>query len=176
MDRPYCNGDGSDEVDFFVGFEVEKSPAYNKKTLFVDTSTCPSFSTIHYNIEISECDHVYIGANMSFDINSIAYYDTIIGNILDTHKTLVTIDIPVEHLQNHDVANLLIKYKSDYRFVPMISVKIPNIIDMNYNTTIKIDDVGFNKSNPGVWCHSLQSLKSTETYTPWNKYEKDSKL
>ena len=34
MDRDYANGHKSD-VEYFVGKEVEKTPAYDKDTLFV---------------------------------------------------------------------------------------------------------------------------------------------
>ena len=53
-------------------------------------------------------------------------------------------------------------------FTPIISVKIPYISLLNYNTTVKIDEIG--QTNPGIWVHRLHSLMdpssfSTETIT-----------
>jgi hypothetical protein len=58
-------------------------------------------------------------------------------------------------------------------FVPMISVKLPYIKLLNYNTTIKIDDRDFDATNPGVWCHSLHDLMSKRKFTSWDDYSKD---
>jgi hypothetical protein len=43
----------------------------------------------------------------------------------------------------------------------------------NYNTTLKIDDIDFDKTNPGVWCHPLNELLNKETFTNWDQYSKD---
>jgi hypothetical protein len=59
------------------------------------------------------------------------------------------------------------------RIIPMVSVKLPYIKLLNYNTTIKIDDKGFNQTNPGVWCHSLHKLMDREVFTPWSAYVGD---
>jgi hypothetical protein len=55
----------------------------------------------------------------------------------------------------------------------MISVKLPYINQFNYNAVIKLDDTGFNKTNPGVWVHSLHDLQSRSTFTDWSKYTND---
>jgi len=38
---------------------------------------------------------------------------------------------------------------------------------------LKIDDVDFDATNPGVWTHSLHSLMSRDTFTSWDQYSKD---
>jgi hypothetical protein len=38
---------------------------------------------------------------------------------------------------------------------------------------LKIDDKDFDATNPGVWCHSLQSLMSRDTFTSWDDYRED---
>ena len=58
----------------------------------------------------------------------------------------------------------------------MISVKLPHIQQLGYNATIKLDDVDFDATNPGVWCHSVHSLQNRNTFTPWSKYTKDTTL
>jgi len=58
-------------------------------------------------------------------------------------------------------------------FVPMISVKIPYIKLFNYNATLKIDDLTWGKTNPGVWTHHLPSLMNMKNYTHWDQYVND---
>ena len=58
-------------------------------------------------------------------------------------------------------------------FIPMISVKLPYINQLNYNACIKLDDKDFKASNPGVWVHSVQDLQKRNVFTDWTKYTKD---
>ena len=59
------------------------------------------------------------------------------------------------------------------RFIPQISVKLPYLQQLGYNATIKLDDIDFEYSNPGVWCHRLRDLTTTDTFTDWDQYGKD---
>ena len=59
------------------------------------------------------------------------------------------------------------------RFIPMISAKIPYIDQLGYNACLKIDDKGFDASNPGVWVHRLHDLKEKSVFTDWSKYTTD---
>jgi glutathione S-transferase len=59
------------------------------------------------------------------------------------------------------------------QFIPMLSVKLPYIKLLGYNTTIKLDDRDFASTNPGVWCHSLHDLKDRRVFTDWSQYTKD---
>ena len=61
-------------------------------------------------------------------------------------------------------------------FIPQIRVVVPYIKQWNYNTMVKIDDKGFEESNPGVWCHSLHDLMDRNKFTYWSKYELDNVL
>jgi len=38
---------------------------------------------------------------------------------------------------------------------------------------IKIDDLDFNATNPGVWTHSLHALKDRTKFTAWSEYSND---
>ena len=58
-------------------------------------------------------------------------------------------------------------------FISMISVKMPYVRQLNYNACIKIDDIGFKETNPGVWVHSVQDLQTRDKFTDWTKYTKD---
>ena len=59
MNRP-----GHEQVDFFVGTEVEHSPALGHPTLFVvgiqDSSRVMNLA------QANKCSHIYFGANQSF--------------------------------------------------------------------------------------------------------------
>ena len=65
---------------------------------------------------------------------------------------------------------------SENNFIPQIRVPIPYIKQWNYNTTIKIDDIGFCKTNPGVWVHSLHELQSVSNFTNWREYSNDEEI
>jgi hypothetical protein len=59
------------------------------------------------------------------------------------------------------------------KFIPMISVEIPDVEVYNYNTVVKIDDIDMDHSNPGVWCHSLHDLLDRDVFTSWDEYQGD---
>jgi hypothetical protein len=82
---------------------------------------------------------------------------------------LATLDIGTDQLPGLLDGALV----EDHRFIPMISVKVPYTKLLNYNTTIKIDDIGFDQTNPGVWCWSLQDLMDRQRFTSWMEYKKD---
>jgi hypothetical protein len=44
---------------------------------------------------------------------------------------------------------------------------------LNYNTCVKIDDIGFNDTNPGVWVQQVKDLLDSNKFTPWIKYKND---
>ena len=59
------------------------------------------------------------------------------------------------------------------KFIPQISVKLPYLQQLGYNATLKIDDKDFAATNPGVWCHRLHDLLSTDKFTDWDQYTGD---
>ena len=65
------------------------------------------------------------------------------------------------------------KITNHNNFIPMISIKLPNVRNFNYNTCIKIDDIGFKATNPGVWVHKLDNLTTVDKFTSWQEYEND---
>lgn len=167
MDRP-----GHETVKFFVGTEVEHSPAYGMKTLFVVGVQDP-FEIIGA-AQRNNCQHVYFGANQSFpnpdinDANAWRPWENMIKTVLDS-GAWCTLDLDVlaaEGLHESGLCEYI-------RFIPMISVKLPYIGLFNYNTTIKLDDKDFESTNPGVWCHSLHELKNRQVFTDWSKYSQD---
>ena len=163
------NRTGHEDVDFFVGTEVEHSPAQGKKTLFV--VGVQSSDDIYRHL--SGCEHIYFGANHSFPrlhVNDQEWqqWENMIVTFL---KAGYLCTLEVDHAC---VEGLIEGPLTEFRnFVPMISVKLPYIKLLNYNTTIKIDDRDFDATNPGVWCHSLHDLMSKRKFTSWDDYSKD---
>lgn len=165
------NRDGHDNAGMFVGTEVEHSPAYGMKTLFVIGVQDPK--TIVAAAQEHNCQHIYFGANQSFPNPSINdpewnRWETMIGICL-MHGAWCTLDLDVTSVEGLAESSL----SEHSRFIPMISVKLPYINLLNYNTTIKLDDKDFEATNPGVWCHSLHELKNRKVFTDWSKYSQD---
>ena len=167
MKRDYATGK-AEAVTYFVGDEIEHTPAFDLRTLFVVGVMAPEeitdIATKH------ECDHVYFGANQSFDGENIGEWVRQIEHILRLGYK-ATLDLDIKYVQNPGAwLNQLNQFEN---FITQISVKIPNIATYNDNTTVKIDDVDFNATNDGVWCHSLEKLKSYDRMTIWSEYEND---
>lgn len=181
MKRDYTTG-VSESVDFFFGTEVEHSPAYGMKTLFVVGVKDPAEilriagETQEYLDETQCVKHIYFGANMSFphiaydDAEQWKAWESMIQTCLDAGYWC-TLDFDVSQVEGVCEGGLA----ENRRFIPMISVKIPytQLLNFNLNATVKIDDKDFGASNPGVWCHSLHDLMDRSKFTNWDAYTKD---
>ena len=167
MKRDYATGT-AEAITYFTGVEIEKTPAYGMQTLFV-VGVRP-LEEITDIVTQRKCDHVYLGANQSFDGKDINDWDKMIGGLLRLGLK-VTLDFDSKFCQSKE--KWLASLSQFDNFIPQISLKIPNLTKYNNNATIKIDDTGFRASNDGVWCHSLDTLKTQETFTDWAQYTKD---
>lgn len=168
--------------DFFIGTEVESSPAKGLLTLFVVGIQPASKLVDIIGSKSSLLDHskhirhVYLGANMSFhsvandDHYTWRQIDDMIDELLDnTTVDYITVDITASQIEG-----FLESSASDKnRVIPMVSVKLPYLRLLNYNTTIKVDDKGFDATNPGVWCVPLEDLTKRKYFTPWSAYKGD---
>ena len=164
------NRKGHDDVNFFVGTEVERSPALGCRTLFVvgiqEVDEIVKWATQN------ECSHIYFGANHSYEpyYDSAGPWDHMILQVLREHpQFLVTLDFDVSHLK----AVLEGGYTEYHQFIPMVSVKLPYIGQLGYNAVIKLDDKDFAATNPGVWCHPLSSLTTENAMSRWSEYSGD---
>jgi len=170
MKRNYNQGI-KDDVIYFVGREVEKTPAYGMATLFV-TGVQPAN-------EIQErlgdgIKHIFFGANHSFNPKTDdewRAWENMIKAYLATDK-LCSLDIPIA-LAEEFLESGLTEYEN---FIPQLRVPVPYVKLWNYNTMLKIDDKDFKATNPGVWCHSLHDLMDREKFTDWTKYGLDKPL
>lgn len=170
MKRSYKTGE-TENIDFFTGKEVEHTPAYNMDTLFV--VGIKSVESIEEKLATStyETKHIFFGANHSYNPSTseeYAQWDNLIQTFLDKGYWC-SLDIPINHTEVF-LEGPLNEY---HNFIPQIRVPLPYIGLWNYNTTIKIDDKGFNVTNPGVWSHSLHDLKDRNKFTHWFSYKND---
>jgi len=173
MNRP-----GHQDRIFFLGQEVEKTPALGRRTLFVigcqPTRDIESMLNDPYTSIGGRVEHIYFGANHSFDPQTSQDWQ----QWCDLIRTYLvagfwcTLDFDVRHAKTI-AETALVEYNT---FIPMISVKIPYVRLMTYNAVVKIDDRDFADTNPGVWCHSLHELQSRDTFTSWSEYNSDEVL
>jgi hypothetical protein len=166
MKRNYTTGEASD-VQFFIGKEIEHTPAFGKLTLFV--------TGLHSVEEIAShlqgCEHIFFGANHSFNPRTPEEWDAwqdMIQFFLDKDY-LCSLDIPLSAVEEFNDGGL----NECDNFIPQIRVPIPYIKLWNYNTMLKIDDKDFKATNPGVWSHSLHKLMDRDNFTSWDKYKED---
>ena len=172
MKRNYDSGI-KDDVDFFCGKEVEHTPAYGMDTLFVVGVKSIDEIKSHLSDNIN---HIFFGANHSFQIKYNDYaewklWEDMISYFLD-QGYWCSLDIPLAAVEQFNDGGL-----NEYdRFIPQIRVPIPHIKLWNYNTMLKIDDIDFKATNPGVWSHSLHSLMDRSKFTDWDCYKNDKVL
>ena len=125
MKRDYITGEASD-VQFFIGREIEHTPAFGKLTLFV--------TGIHLVEEIASnlngAEHIFFGANHSFNPRTPEEWDQwqdMIQFFLDKDY-LCSLDIPLSAVEEFNDGGL---NESD-NFIPQIRVPIPYIKLWNY--------------------------------------------
>ena len=171
MKRDYTEG-VANNITFFTGIEIEKTPAYGMKTLFVvGVHDDQIITTMAQN---NDCTHIYFGANQSFKTNGIndaqnwRMWEDMIYVCLE-QGYWCTLDLDVSEVEGLLESGLVEKSQ----FIPQISVKLPYLQQLGYNATIKIDDKDFKATNPGVWCHNLHDLLDRNKFTSWDQYGKD---
>ena len=173
MKRDYTDG-VKEDITFFTGVEIERTPAFGMQTLFV--------VGVQHSEEIialaKEKDrrHIYFGANQSFpklavnDAEQWRLWEDMIYVCLDADDEFwCTLDLDVAQVEGLLESGLVEKRQ----FIPQISVKLPYLQQLGYNATIKIDDKDFKATNPGVWCHNLHDLLDRNKFTSWDQYGKD---
>ena len=171
MDRIYKQGKTND-AKYFVADEVERTPLYKHKTLFV--VGLQPVDEIVAKANEHGCRAVYFGTGTSFnptgynDSETYDAWDDMIMGVIE-RDLWATLDFDMVHCDGV----LEMRCSDHRRFVPMISLKIGYIKQFNYNATVKFDDVDFDKSNPGVWCWQLSDLLTRDHFTDWEEYRND---
>ena len=172
MKRDYDTGEANNII-FFTGVEVEKTPAFGMKTLFV--TGIQDFNEIIKFYKEEQCEHIFFGANHSYQpVTSEEFedWDLMIRAFKD-QGILCSLDIPSDINLEWFLDGGLTEVDN---FIPQLRVVVPYVAQWNYNTMIKIDDKDFKASNPGVWCHSLHDLTDRNKFTDWSKYGLDKVL
>ena len=166
MKRDYTDG-VKEDVIYFIGKEVEHTPAYGMKTLFVNG--VQPVEDIALNLQ--GCEHIFFGANHSFNPQSYEEYKAWENMILFflEKEYLCSLDIPINQVEEFHESG----YCEYNNFIPQIRVPIPYVKLWNYNTMLKIDDKDFKATNPGVWSHSLHTLMDRSKFTDWSQYKND---
>jgi len=131
------------ESDFFLidkNFSISKerlnTVARNKKTLYV--TGIQDVNTVVKYFNKYDCDHIYFGANASFDVCSedeCIHWESMIFYFL-RKDILCSLEIPVDVNTYLTDSNL----NEFHNFIPLIKVSIPNLHLWNYNTSLKLDD------------------------------------
>jgi hypothetical protein len=168
------NTEERQEVVYFTGYEVEHTICYGMKTLFVVGT--PPLAEILEQARTQLVTQIYFGTSQSFNPHAVtneeySAWDEVIKGCLDA-GFWVALDFGVEHIEGVIESG----YSEYARFVPMISVKLPYINQLNYNATIKLDDITWGATNPGVWTHHLQSLMGKDKFTYWDQYTQDTEI
>lgn len=172
---------GHKDAKFFIGKEVERTPAYGLKTLFVVFTHSP-IRIVNSAID-EQCEHIYFGADRSFNSTErfAEQWQDMIQHALDS-GFWVTADFNVNwpHIEyvmrqeNGGYYSRMPKLMQHEKFIPMMSVHLPKVSTMmNKNAIIKVDDYMDNPTNPGVWCAPLSNIVNDQGFTDWKKYEDD---
>lgn len=168
------NTEERQQVNFFTGYEVEHTVAYNMYTLFV-VGIQPVEKILEY-AKRENVFQIYFGTSQSFNpvdttIETYQPWDDMIVSCLDAGYW-VALDFDVSHLEGINDSGWC-GYKN---FIPMISVKMPHLNMLNYNATLKIDDTTWGATNPGVWTHKLSKLLDYDVFTHWGRYTQDTTI
>lgn len=177
MNRDY-EGLTTDRVSHFIGREVENTPAYGLETLFIvpDGKSTDEIIQIIKKHE-SEVENVYLNANHFMIEDDIIHP----GFGIDWHAIFKHIEncsyikfFTIEIFDQNSIQQihpLLDKYQ---KLIINVSIQIPFAEKHRQRISLKIDDVTFKATNPGVWsCVITDIMAHSYTFTPWEQYKKD---
>ncbi len=166
MLRDYKTG-VSEEVGVFSGKEVEHTPAFGLQTLFLARNDLTYDKIKELCVKVN-AEAIYFGANRCF-VNNLASIPVQINRLLNDGY-YVTIDY--QYKIHDEVKKNYSHVWNNEKFIPFCSIIFENSEEDN-NLCIKIDDVDFNKTNPGVWTMTMNEFKQSSGFTSWNDYKQD---
>ena len=101
--------------------------------------------------------------------NAKQEWDFMLNKLVVDTGIWVTLDFDVKYVEW-----VLDSGMTEYNtFIPMMSCKLPFINQLGYNACLKLDDMDFKATNPGVWTHKVHDLMDRKVFTDWTKYTKD---
>ena len=166
MDRDYKTGKSA-SVGVFSGLEIEHTPAYGLQTLFLARNDL-TLEQITELAEMVNAKAIYYGANRSFMHNHGLQLAQMM-KLMDAGY-YVTIDYP--YSLHTEVKQRFKSVWKNEKFIPFCSIIFPNSEDDD-QLCIKVDDIDFNKTNPGVWTMSMDHFKQTAGFTSRKEYKQD---
>ena len=104
--------------------------------------------------------------------NNSSYTSQLIKRLMDSGYWC-TIDY--QHSVHAEVKERFKDIWKEEKFIPFCSVIFPNSEDDD-NLCIKVDDVDFDATGPGVWTMSMNHFKQSAGFTSWNEYKQDEPL
>lgn len=171
MERHYINGFfADDEVKTFIGTEIEHTPAYGLRTLFLARNDLTTDEILELCV-MNECEAIYYGANRKYMHNHALQLAQIHKFLADGYY--VTVDYQYEI--HKAVKQKFSTVWSHPKFIPFCSIIFPNS-EEDTQLCFKIDDVDFNKTNPGVWSSTMKKFKEQSGFTGWDEYKSDEPL
>lgn len=168
MKRKFETPDDKDVV-YYIGINAEKTLAYGLNTLFINELRPASI--VAAVAADRECDHIYIGANGTFKPTLDKHWDEYFA--LATELTKAGFLVTIEHDLTQSARFLETGFVENNMIIPVLSICIPYIAQYGNNACLKISDMGFNQTNPGVWVHSYNDITKTKSFTHWNAYKND---
>jgi len=148
-------------MTFYVGPEVNQTPAFSKRTLFVEDFQ--NTKTIESTAREYKTPHISLAAKNSF---SLEYnWDEQLTALLD-RGFMVTLEYPVE-LHSRLMFNLSRGVLQSRNFVPLPRVHVDGMSTTNPNLTLKIDD----GSGDGVWAMHFHQVMDSNRYTAASEFQ-----
>ena len=148
---------------FFVGNEVEHTPFFGLRTLFV--SGINNWKEMIEYAEKYKCEHIYLGANNSF--RESTHWNRLVPYLLGKGYK-VTLDYPIKF---HTSISEILGHKlmQSENFARIASCTLEDVENVYMNMLIKIDG----RSNTGVWVVPVRELLNEDRKTDWIDYESD---
>lgn len=158
MLRTYDSGWSDENPKFFLGLEVEKTAAHNEPTLFCRGDVSLDEIIEQLDEPNRHITHVYLNHNHTelFDAHNK------IDFLLDD-GFYVTWEVSLTFFNEYS------RFPVHDRFITLVTIPVRGA-ERN-NAYLKVDDVGFDVTNSGVWTFNVRDLRGFKT--EWFEYKDD---
>lgn len=154
----------NDEVVYAVGPEIEHTPVFSSKTLFVN-----GIRSVSQMLEFAEkdhCKHICLGAFDSFQKNK--KWNEIISQLLNA-ELHVSLHYPAD-ADDFLLEALTADVWGHPYFIPVIVISMSGVADRSKNLMLKVGDGYQPESNPGVWTIPMREVLDSNRFTPWGDF------
>jgi hypothetical protein len=147
-------------MTFFIGPEVHHTPAYSKRTLFVEEFQ--DTKLIESTAREYKTPHISLGTNNTFSLEHD--WNDQLTKLLD-RGFMVTLEYPAE-LHSRLMLDLSPGVLQSRNFVPLVQVNVAGLSTTNTNLTVKFDD----NSNVGVWTLHFHQIMDSNRFTATSEF------